>query len=194
MMNQPRRLPFTPEMTAAILEGRKTATSRTSRYGTAGDVVESPAGPLLLLWVRRLPLEQIANEHHELEGFDTPEGFRDIWIRLHQRAGWRPAEKVWFHRFERVAAEAKNVSAIIVICDAHEGACVCYLELGHPGAHECNPKICTGSWYYRDGREGDENAFEVVRAPRPAVGTPEGEIEAVLDEFIERITGRRLPE
>lgn len=98
-----RQLPFTDEMRDAILQGRKTATSRTHRYGHAGDTLDSPAGPIRLVEVRRATLAEVADSHHLEEGFATPEGFRTIWMRLHPRAGWQPEQLVWFHRFERVS-------------------------------------------------------------------------------------------
>lgn len=47
------------------------------------------------------------------------------------------------------------------VCQAEMGSCSCYLPLEHPGAHECNPAICTGSWT----TAADGEFEDVVRWP-----------------------------
>jgi hypothetical protein len=49
------------------------------------------------------------------------------------------------------------------VCGAVAASCVCALEPGHDGPHECAPDTCTGSW----SGDIDMDDFEVHRLPMP---------------------------
>lgn len=105
-MSPPLRLPFMPQMVAAILAGTKTCTSRTRRYGRAGDVLESDAGPLRLTKVWRGDVASVAARRYVEEGFSSPDDFLAVWREIHPKAraqGYSPHfDRVWVHEFERV--------------------------------------------------------------------------------------------
>lgn len=94
-------LPFLPEFVPKILSGLKTMTSRTKRYGEAGEVLDSPAGKLRLRAVTRVRLDVVL-EFYRQEGCQSPQEFIDIWKRIHPRRGFLPNELVWLHEFEVV--------------------------------------------------------------------------------------------
>lgn len=94
-------IPFNPEMRKAIREGRKSETRRYRRYGDLGDVFDLDGEPYVLESVKREPLSDACWAR---EGFDSPDAFRRLWVKLHHRRGWRPGEKVWVHRFAALNA------------------------------------------------------------------------------------------
>lgn len=95
-------LPFRPDFCSDILTDRKRATSRNKRYGDPGHIINTPAGPVRLLWVERVSLGFVAAEFFADEGFETPADFVEVWNEIHPRAGFDPEAKVWLHLFERV--------------------------------------------------------------------------------------------
>jgi hypothetical protein len=103
-----RTIPFTDEMADAIRAGRKTATTRTKKYGEPGDVLTTPAGPIVLETVGKVPMSEAAAMFRE-EGFESREAFIGIWKRLHPRVGYVPTQRVYVHRFHRLADEGKGL-------------------------------------------------------------------------------------
>lgn len=101
-MTARRFLPFLPEFHEAIRGGRKTVTTRSEAYGAAGEIVDSPVGPLRLLEVRPERLHVVAHDHWREEGVESPEAFIAIWNRLHPRRGFEPDALRVLHRFEVV--------------------------------------------------------------------------------------------
>ena len=93
-------IPFLPEFIPLIRDGKKTCTARTKRYGASLDVVDSPAGPLLILLVKRIPLSFIRDHYWEEEGVSNPDEFVRTWERLHPRAGFDGKRLVWLHVFQ----------------------------------------------------------------------------------------------
>ena len=88
-------------MTAAILAGRKTCTSRTRRYGVAGEIVDSPAGELVIIAVQRSKLGHIAEQLYLQEGLSSPERFIALWKGIHPRKRYDPDQLVWLHEFHK---------------------------------------------------------------------------------------------
>ncbi|MEO7397018.1 MAG: hypothetical protein ABIW84_00485, partial [Ilumatobacteraceae bacterium] len=81
--------------------GLKHYTLRTKAYGKAYDVVDSDAGPLHLLEVRRERLDWVQQNLWKEEGCSSPEEFRAVWESIHPYKGWTPNEEFFLHRFER---------------------------------------------------------------------------------------------
>lgn len=94
-----KTLPFRDDMAALIREGRKTATTRTKKYGEVGDVLATKAGPVRLTRVIGIQLREVARHFYLEEGFDSPSGFRAAWTEIHPRAGFRPEDRVYVHFF-----------------------------------------------------------------------------------------------
>lgn len=93
-------LPFYPRFHDLIRSGVKNRTARTKKYGEAGDVVNSPVGPLRIKSVHLESLEAIRDVFWKDEGVESPDEFVKVWCRIHPRAGWTPAKRVWLHHFE----------------------------------------------------------------------------------------------
>lgn len=85
-----------------LRQGKKKATSRRRRYGHPGDYFYVEGRKYRLVRVERVRLEEVAEKYYEIEGAESPEEFRKIWVGIHPRAGWRPEQKVWLHVFEQV--------------------------------------------------------------------------------------------
>lgn len=95
-------IPFREDMTAAILAGRKSCTSRNKRYGRLGDTFPLSARTYRLVAVRRLRLGFVARELFKEEGTGSPVEFAALWAEIHPRKGWDPEQLVWTHFFEEV--------------------------------------------------------------------------------------------
>lgn len=97
-----KTLPFRDDMAEAIRAGRKKATTRTKKYGSVGDVLDTKAGPVRLTRVIGLQLREVARHFYLEEGFASSADFRVAWAEIHPRAGFRPEERVYLHIFEPV--------------------------------------------------------------------------------------------
>lgn len=95
-------IPFQPEWQDKMLNGIKTCTSRTKKYGNPGDWFEQFDSTFKLLSVSKFTLEHIANTLYLKEGCDSPDEFIKVWIELHPRKGWVPEQIVFTHFFRRV--------------------------------------------------------------------------------------------
>lgn len=93
------KFPFTEDMAQASLEGRKTATSRTKRYGKVGDTFYIEDVLFEITDVSQHLLEWIATMRYEREGFLSPQAFRYKWEKLHPHKGFVPEQRVWFHEY-----------------------------------------------------------------------------------------------
>ena len=92
-------IPFLPEFRDAMLGGRKRATARAKRYGTAGDTFEAFGATFRLTLVERVRLMEVTR-NWQWEGCESEGEFMSIWSRLHP-TGWHADKKVWWHWFER---------------------------------------------------------------------------------------------
>lgn len=98
-------IPFTDDMALAVIEGRKSCTTRTKRYGRVGDVFrvehEARFETLILTQIEQYPLWLVAVKYYDKEGFSSQEYFQEKWRQLHHRRGYRPNDIVWTHFFEK---------------------------------------------------------------------------------------------
>lgn len=79
-----RLIPFLPMFHEKILDGTKTMTCRTKRYGREGDILQGPEGSMLFLEkVYPKRLVDVAEDDYEAEGCEDPRHFWTIWTRLH---------------------------------------------------------------------------------------------------------------
>lgn len=92
-------IPFMPAFRLPMLTGRKTATTRTKRYGWPGDTFTTFNVRFLLTGVKRLALQTVAHSYYQQEGFDTPTDFIRCWRVLHPRKGYVPKQYVYLHIF-----------------------------------------------------------------------------------------------
>ena len=95
-------IPFLPRWQSQMLEGRKTCTARTTRWGSVGDTFEKSGATFVIVNVLALPLKEVAEIWFEKEGVSSPEEYRAVWKGLHRFKGYVPDQIVWLHEFKRV--------------------------------------------------------------------------------------------
>lgn len=93
-------LPFLPMFHPGLRDGTKVATTRSKRYGEAGDIVDSPVGPLRLLSVEKMALRTVRDNWWREEGVVSPGHFEKVWADIHPGTGFRPDDVKWLHLFE----------------------------------------------------------------------------------------------
>jgi hypothetical protein len=96
-------IPFMEQFRDVMLTGRKTCTSRTSRYGQPGDTFTAFGVRFMIKKVSREALSNVAYLLHKAEGFEDVKGFVACWEQIHPRRGYRGADRVYLHLFERIA-------------------------------------------------------------------------------------------
>lgn len=111
-----RYIPFLHQFHDKVRRSEKTMTARTEKYGEPGDMLVTNIyryGPeflslpirIQLLEVRRVRLGDIAERHWHEEGCESMDDFKAVWTRIHPRAGYDPAKRVWLHIFRKVVDE-----------------------------------------------------------------------------------------
>lgn len=95
-------LPFRAQFRAALLNGTKTATTRTTRHGVRGDTFLAFGARFVIVNVERMRLWWVAEAYWGYEGVSSPQAFIDVWGRIHPRRGYRPNDWVFVHEFQRV--------------------------------------------------------------------------------------------
>lgn len=96
------KIPFQPRFKEPMLNGTKTWTSRTRRYGKAGDTFEAFDHEFRIDKVERRTLEDVA-DHWRKEGCDYREDFVNLWWQLHPQKGFVPTQRVHTHIFRRIS-------------------------------------------------------------------------------------------
>lgn len=91
---------FTADMEEAIRSGRKCSTSRRERHGDPGDRFIVGGGIYQIVDVIQVELAEVANLFFRLEGFASPQDFREFWTRVYgpPYSGW---DMVYVHFFVR---------------------------------------------------------------------------------------------
>jgi len=102
-------IPFQGYWQEAMLEGRKTATTRTKPYGKTGDTFAAFGVIFRIKTVALIRLGTVAKYHYKEEGCTSPEEFEAIWRRLHPIKGFIGSQEVWIHTFEMVKGEPSHV-------------------------------------------------------------------------------------
>jgi hypothetical protein len=85
-----------------VLSGAKTTTVRTRRFGAPGDAFEVEGVAFRLVGVEAMPLAKARDLVWREEGMTSPGEFEAVWCENHPARGFREADAVWVHRFERV--------------------------------------------------------------------------------------------
>jgi hypothetical protein len=100
---------FSARMSAAIVEGEKTATTRFHQHGSVGDrffvKFGNRAAVCELTDVRLMPLSEIVENYHKQEGFITQQSMIDEWTRLYPAVGYDPRAYCWLHVFEIISRD-----------------------------------------------------------------------------------------
>jgi len=95
------RLPFKADFKDSMLSEEKTFTSRTKRYGEIGNTFKAFGATFTIIQQFQRKLQDVADNYHKQEGFESPEEFQKVWIELHPRKGWDPEQIVWVHEFKK---------------------------------------------------------------------------------------------
>jgi len=95
-------IPFQARFREAMLEDRKTCTSRTRRMGNYGDYFLAFGKAFEMKLVIPFPIGFVARTLWKQEGCESPVDFRLVWKALHPRKRYDPEQKVWVHWFRRI--------------------------------------------------------------------------------------------
>lgn len=91
------RIPFMDVFEKPLKSGMKRMTSRNKKYGNVGDIFYSFGMKFKITKVYRCPLDIIHREFYIEEGCDTPQEFKNIWMKIHRK--WQPMKDYWVHEF-----------------------------------------------------------------------------------------------
>jgi hypothetical protein len=94
-------IPFLPQFEKPMLNGTKTMTSRSKRYGEPNDIFEKFGATFQILSVEKMSLGDIQKFWKE-EGLNSPEHFMLIWKQIHPYRVFNPTDKFFVHRFKKV--------------------------------------------------------------------------------------------
>jgi len=108
-------IPFRADMAKAILEGRKSCTSRTKQYGEPGDTFQVQGMRLQLLRIEQHVLAYVSSYLYGAEGTNSPQEFEELWAEIHPRRGFIEDEAVFTHFFEPVDELERKYGDIEVI-------------------------------------------------------------------------------
>lgn len=101
------KIPFQERFKQPMLNGTKTWTSRTKRYGAPGDTFEAFGCEFEILKVERLILQDII-EHWKEEGCNSREDFLQVLKKLHPKRRFDPSERWYVHVFSTRARAIYN--------------------------------------------------------------------------------------
>lgn len=99
-MSKQIRVPFKPVMVSAILEGRKSCTSRTYQLGEVDDYFYIRGKCYVFTSVVKMLLKDVATKYYKQEGVNSPEDFISLWNRIHPMKGYNPEQMVFTHFFK----------------------------------------------------------------------------------------------
>ena len=95
------KIPFMERFREPMLNGTKTVTSRTKKYGVKGDWFRVFGAKFVIDRVDSKPLGYVAAVLWEPEGAISNEEFIEIWGKIHPRKGWLPSQMVYVHLFHK---------------------------------------------------------------------------------------------
>lgn len=101
----PVDLPFQPRWRPLVLDGTKTTTIRSKRYGSPNDEFLVDGTRFRLTHVDAMPLARARDLAWRDEGMTSPAQFEATWIENHPKRGFVPTDQVWVHRFRRHDAD-----------------------------------------------------------------------------------------
>jgi len=98
------KIPFLERFREPMLNGIKTMTSRTRKYGEVGDTFDVFGSTFQITQVCRLELGDIASFWKE-EGCQTLDDFVKTWEKIHPNRPYRLSDRFYVHRFKKVNVE-----------------------------------------------------------------------------------------
>lgn len=100
------KIPFHPDMKEAVLQSKKTCTSRNQLYGETGNYFYIDGHKFVLTTISSAPLGYIAMNKYKEEGFANPAGFIKKWNEIHPIRKYDPCQIVWLHEFAKIKEES----------------------------------------------------------------------------------------
>lgn len=85
-----------------MLDGFKTMTCRSRKYGEPGDTFNIFNATFQFTHVMRMRLGYVATDCFEQEGCPSVQAFMEVWSGIHPVKGFDKEEIVWAHCFKRV--------------------------------------------------------------------------------------------
>lgn len=103
-------LPFNPRFRTAMLTEVKTTTTRTQKYGSAGDTFTAFGKDFVINNVGIVPISYVRDMCWQKEGFESAAEFELFWDYLHKiRLQKQPDRRVFLHEFKLIKeTEIKN--------------------------------------------------------------------------------------
>jgi len=95
-------IPFKSRFKPVMLSGEKTWTSRTKIRGIPNDIFEIFGATFKITRLEKMPLSEVLYNWQK-EGCESREDFIQIWKEIHPRKGFDPHQKVYVHKFKRIA-------------------------------------------------------------------------------------------
>lgn len=98
-----KRMIVSESAVKAVLDGRKRAVRRNSRYADPGDEFALRGHSFEIMQVYRQTVGDMTDADAQDEGFESMRAYKDYIVGIHKGMVWRPDAKVWVHEFEPVA-------------------------------------------------------------------------------------------
>lgn len=96
-------LPFKERFRKPLLNGIKTCTSRTRKWGQAGDIFEAFGQKFLIEDIQCHPLSQVRDDLWQAEGCESEMDFEQAWNQIHPRRKFQPSQWVIVHFFKKLS-------------------------------------------------------------------------------------------
>lgn len=101
-------LDFTPEMAAAVIEGRKCCTIRREKHGEAGDTFEVEGRTYRILQIDDTCMWFAVPDLYAAAGFDSPAELRDAYQKQYNIPKWEGDLVAFVHFFARVPEDERK--------------------------------------------------------------------------------------
>lgn len=95
-------IPFLPVWKDVMLNGIKTHTCRSKKYGEIGDTFRKFGATFQIISIERVDLKTVRDKFWAHEGCTSPTHFEQVWVELHPERGYVPSDKRWLYEFVRV--------------------------------------------------------------------------------------------
>ena len=99
-MSKQIQVPFKSVMVSAIIEGRKSATSRTYLLGEVGDYFYIRGKCYVISSIVKMLLKEVAEKYYKQEGVSSSEDFISLWNHIHPLKRYNPQQMVFVHFFK----------------------------------------------------------------------------------------------
>lgn len=95
-------IPFNPWSKDKLDTDEKICTTRTKRYGYPGDYFYVKGVKYVLVEIRHISLNTVANDFYKEEGCESSGEFVQVWNDIHPFKGFVSEQIVYLHIFRKV--------------------------------------------------------------------------------------------